>query len=71
VHELIDGIRRDLGCGVLIISHDIERAAQTGDDVVVLVPHEHDEKAGVSWSASSSGGGGDGGGSGTGGAQAG
>ena len=42
-HELIEGVRRTLGCGILMISHDIELAAQTGDDVVVLVPHEHDE----------------------------
>ena len=45
LHELIEGIRRDLGCGVLLISHDLERALTTGDDVVVLVPHEHDEPA--------------------------
>ena len=43
LHELIDDIRRDLGCGVLLISHDLERAMATGDDVVVLLPHEHDE----------------------------
>ena len=42
-HELIQEVRRTLGCGILIISHDIELAAKTGDDVVVLVPHEHDE----------------------------
>ena len=45
-HELIEAVRRDLGCGILIISHDIALAAKTGDDVVVLVPHEHDEPAG-------------------------
>ena len=44
-HELIEEVRRTLGCGILIVSHDIELAAQTGDDVVVLVPHEHDEPA--------------------------
>ena len=43
-HELIEEVRRSLGCGILIISHDIELAAKTGDDVVVLVPHEHDEE---------------------------
>ena len=42
VHDLIEGIRRDLGCGVLIISHDLQKAMDTGDDLVVLVPHEHD-----------------------------
>ncbi len=43
VHELIEGIRRDLGCGVLTISHDLKKAMDTGDDLVVLVPHEHDD----------------------------
>ena len=44
-HELIEEIRRDLGCGVLLVSHDLKRAMDTGDDVVVLVPHEHDPPA--------------------------
>ena len=44
LHELIENIRRDLNCGVLLISHDIELAISTGDDVVVLVPHEHDRQ---------------------------
>ena len=44
-HELIEEIRRDLGCGVLLISHDLKRAMETGDDVVVLIPHEHDASA--------------------------
>ena len=44
-YELIEEVRRSLGCGILIISHDTELAAKTGDDVVVLVPHEHDEPA--------------------------
>lgn len=44
-HELIEEVRRTLGCGILIISHDLKQAVKTGDDVVVLVPHEHDEKA--------------------------
>ena len=43
VHDLVEEIRRDLGCGVLLISHDLERAMASGDDVVVLLPHEHDE----------------------------
>ena len=43
LYELIEGVRRDLGCGVLLISHDLELAMSTGDDVVVLVPHEHDD----------------------------
>ena len=65
-YELIEEIRRTIGCGILIISHDIERAAKTGDDVVVLVPHEHDEPAAAAGPAPAAGGGGD-----TGGAQAG
>ena len=45
LHELIEEIRRDLGCGVLLISHNLELAMEIGSDVVVLVPHEHDEQA--------------------------
>lgn len=45
LHDLIDEIRRELGCGVLLISHDIKRAMDTGDDVFVLVPHEQDDLA--------------------------
>ena len=45
LHELIEGIRRDLGCGVLLISHNLELAMKAGDDIVVLVPHEHDDSA--------------------------
>ena len=41
--DLIQGIRRDLRCGVLLISHDLDAATSTGDDHVVLVPHQHDE----------------------------
>ena len=40
--QLIDGIRMDLGCGVLMISHDIKDAVARADDFLVLVPHEHD-----------------------------
>ncbi|MDD9991193.1 MAG: metal ABC transporter ATP-binding protein [Rhodospirillales bacterium] len=53
-HELIEEVRRSLGCGILIVSHDIELAARTGDDVVVLVPHEHDEKTLARWASFSS-----------------
>ena len=45
LHELVEGIARDLGCGVLLISHDIRKAMDTGSDFVVLVPHEHDGPA--------------------------
>ena len=41
--SLIEGIRRDFDCGVLLISHNLELAMQAGDDLVVLVPHEHDD----------------------------
>ncbi len=43
VHELIDEVRKDLGCGVLLISHDLERAMDMGDNFAVLIPHEYDE----------------------------
>ena len=42
LEELVDGIRQDLGCGVLMISHDVKDAVSRADDVIVLVPHEHD-----------------------------
>jgi len=42
-HERIEEIRRDLDCGVLLISHDMQLVMDTGDDVVVLLPHEHDD----------------------------
>ena len=45
LHGLIEGIRRDIGCGVLLISHDLQVARNTGDNWVVLVPHEHAEDA--------------------------
>ena len=44
LHELIDAIRGEYGCGVLLVSHDLERAMSSGNDIVVLVPHEHDKK---------------------------
>ncbi len=43
LHELIEEIRRDLGCGVVLISHNIQMAMDTSDHVVVLEPHKHDE----------------------------
>ena len=42
--ELVDAIRRDLGCGVLMTSHDVKDAISRANDFVVLVPHEHDPK---------------------------
>ena len=42
LEELVDGIRQNLGCGVLMISHDVKDAVSRADDVIVLVPHEHD-----------------------------
>ena len=43
LHQLIEGIRADLGCGVLLISHDLQMVMNSDSDVVVLLPHEHDE----------------------------
>lgn len=43
LNDLILTIRDELHCGVLIVSHDIERVFQDADDVLVLVPHEHDQ----------------------------
>ena len=43
LHQLIEGIRQDLGCGVLLISHDLQMVMNSDRDVVVLLPHEHDE----------------------------
>lgn len=43
LHNIIDRIRNELGCGVLCISHDLQLAMDTGDDFLVLIPHEHDE----------------------------
>jgi zinc transport system ATP-binding protein len=43
LHELIEGIRRDLGCGILLISHDLQMVMNSNSDVVVLLPHEHDD----------------------------
>ena len=45
MHELIERFRRDLNCGVLLISHDLRLAMEAGDDFCVLVPHEHDDDA--------------------------
>ena len=45
LHGLVEGIRSELGCGVLLISHNLELAMKAGDDFVVLVPHEHDDPA--------------------------
>ncbi len=45
LHDLVEGIRRDIGCGVLLISHDLQLAKNRGDNWVVLVPHEHAEDA--------------------------
>ena len=43
LHELIEGIRRDLGCGILLISHNLQMVMNSDCDVVVLLPHEHDD----------------------------
>jgi zinc transport system ATP-binding protein len=43
LQNVIEGIRNELGCGVLCISHDLQLAMDTGDDFLVLIPHEYDE----------------------------
>ena len=43
LHELIEGIRSDLGCGILLISHDLQMVMNSDSVVVVLLPHEHDD----------------------------
>ena len=43
LNDLLLMIRDELQCGVLVVSHDIERVFKDADDVLVLVPHEHDE----------------------------
>ena len=43
LHRLIEQICHDFRCGVLLISHDLRRVMDAGHDMVVLVPHEHDE----------------------------
>ena len=43
LHDLIEGIRNDLGCGILLISHDLQMVMNSDCDVVVLLPHEHDQ----------------------------
>ena len=36
LHQLIEGIRADLGCGILLISHDLQMVMKSDSDVVVL-----------------------------------
>ncbi len=40
--ELVDGIRQELGCGVVMISHDIKDAVAKADHFIVLVSQGHD-----------------------------
>lgn len=44
LQEIIEEIRSNFNCGILCISHDLQLAMDTGDDFLVLVPHEHDEQ---------------------------
>ena len=44
LYSLVDAIRINSGCGVLWISHDLELAMEVGDDFVVLVPHEYEDR---------------------------
>ena len=43
LQKLLDHIRNEYNCGILIISHDLHLAMATGDDFLVLIPHEHDQ----------------------------
>ena len=43
LNALIVEIYREVGCGVLMISHDLGLVVDTADDVVVLVPHEYED----------------------------
>ena len=45
LHGLIEEIRQELNCGVVMILHDIEKALDITENCLVLVPHEHDEIA--------------------------
>ena len=47
LHAQLERVRRELGCGLLVISHDLRFAMETGDDFCVLVPHEYDERPGI------------------------
>ncbi|MDE0112412.1 MAG: ATP-binding cassette domain-containing protein [Albidovulum sp.] len=44
LYRLVEKIRGDLGCGVLLVSHNLRKAVDIFDDIVVLVPHEHDKR---------------------------
>lgn len=43
LYELIEKIKEELNCGLLMVSHDHNKFFEIGDDYVVLVPHEHDQ----------------------------
>lgn len=47
LHAQLERLRGELGCGLLVISHDLKLAMETGDDFCVLVPHEYDERPGI------------------------
>ena len=55
LHELVEGIRNDLGCGILLISHDLHMVMNSDCDVVVLVPHEHDHPQAAAGAAAPAG----------------
>ncbi len=42
LYDLIEDIRQELNCGVVMILHDIEKALDITENYLVLVPHEHD-----------------------------
>lgn len=43
LNELIVDVKEKLNCGVIMVSHEVERVLNIGDDFVVLIPHEYDE----------------------------
>ena len=43
LQSLIEAIQRESNCGVLMISHNLEQVTESGDDVIVLLPHEHSD----------------------------
>ena len=44
LHERVEEITREFRCGVLMISHNLELATESGDEFVALLPHEHDDQ---------------------------
>ncbi len=45
LYSLIEQLRKNSNCGILLVSHSIERVMDYGDDIIVLVPHEYDDRS--------------------------